>query len=277
MFVSKARKPQATAPHRHYADPDTALDILFPIPSPSLPSAGYQLAQKFISNLRKDSINNEVLELISRDGDAFLERYRKQTVNRDIEQNSLQNSMKFVVDQAFGSIEPYIAELNEALGRNELRVASTPPEWVTENFREYGGCTRKTYYRARISTSRFSIVIRGAGGKIEFFMLPASLVMGLSQSEDRQAPLMVFEGHNASAHPMWEVEGKPLTHERMERYCLLFFNYLLEETKRELTDLFVTDEHENESQYGNSVRTTEARPIDRRASVSRRPTASKHR
>lgn len=239
MFVRNAKKQPAANSSRHRTDRDAALDVLYPAQkssSPSAPGAGYTLAQTFISNLRKDTINHDVLDLISRDGDEFLQRYnQKKAAVKISEESSVQSSMQAIVDKSFEIIEPYIAELNNTLSRSELRVASTAPQWVTENLKAYTGCNRKSYYRARISTSRLSIVIRGSGGRVEFFVLPASIVMGLSASENRHSPLMSFQINTANTlFTEWEVESKPLTDDRMERYCLLLFYYLLEETKSEL-------------------------------------------
>ncbi len=237
MFVPKVHKPIKVASNVKRTDRDEALEVLYPAsrdPGLGITGAAYQLAQKFISNLRKDTINHDVFDLISRDGDAFLDQYRKKTESKSVEQSSRQTSMQAIVDKAFGVIEPYIGELNHSLASTELRVACTSPEWVTENLRNSSTSDRKSFYRARISTSRLSIVIRGSEGRIEFFVLPASMVMGLSKVEDRHSPLMCFEVVNPGISPEWEVEGKPLTNERMERYCLLMFNYLLEETKFEL-------------------------------------------
>ena len=60
--------------------------------------------------------------------------------------------------------------------------------------------------------------------------------MGLSRVESQHPPIMSFNGR---ANPRtefneWEVEGKPLTSERLERYCLLLFNHLVEETRNDL-------------------------------------------
>jgi hypothetical protein len=79
-----------------------------------------------------------------------------------------------------------------------------------------------------------SLVVRGAGSKIEFFVLPTSQVMGLSLAEDRIKPLMQFTATANGAFIDWQVEGKPLNSDRLERYCVLLFNYLLDETKTEM-------------------------------------------
>lgn len=225
----------STAQQDTYAQ-EAALSVLYPpMPEPSgqgtLHSA-YQLAQKFIGNLRKNTVDNEVLNLMSREDETFFSEYQQMARARQAEERTIQLSMQSVVDQSFGCIEPYIEELNSNSLPGEVTLAFTPPQRVTEQFGSKG--ERKTFYRARISTSKLSIVIRGATNIVEFFVLPAPLVMGFSTVEDRYEPLMKFSATGPAESIEWEVEGKSLTTERLERYCLLLLNYLLEETRAEI-------------------------------------------
>jgi hypothetical protein len=193
------------------------------------------LAQTFISSyqIRSAQIRPEVLELMANNNSAFLEDQERITAARAAENLLIDASMRTVVESSFAAIEPYAAELNHKLARTDMRIACTPPSLVTERT---GARTDEetSYYRARISSKSFSIVIRGDSTTVNFYMLPVSVVMALSKSEDQFEPLMSFTATAHGAILDWEVEGKPLTAERRERYCLLLFNHLLEQTREHL-------------------------------------------
>lgn len=89
-------------------------------------------------------------------------------------------------------------------------------------------------YRCRISTTRLALVIRGKEERIDFFVLPVESVMGLSKTEDQHDPLMSFTCEVKNGQYNWEVEEKPLTEERLEKYVLLTFEHLMDLTREEL-------------------------------------------
>lgn len=238
MITAELREPRHRMSPAQQNSPaqEAALAVLYPpMPEPSSPGtlqSAYQLAQKLISNLRKSTIDNDVLTLMSREDETFFSEYQQMARARQAEEKTLQQSMHAIVDRSFGCIEPYIDELNSNAVAGEVTLAFTPPQRVTEQFGSNG--ERKSFYRARVSTSKLSIVIRGGINIVEFFVLPAPLVMGFSTVEDRYEPLMKFTATGPIDAIEWEVEGKSLTTERLERYCLLLLNYLLEETRAEL-------------------------------------------
>lgn len=238
---------RANAPHRiHAATEDrhnraeAPLEVLYPSVVQEAPplaatfETAYQLAQKFISNIRRRTVNRDLLDLMTRDSNAFIDEYRQMAASKQQEERALEASMQSIVDRSFASVEPYVEELNSKLGRSELHVACTFPEWVAEEVGSGPNRERRSYYRARISTGRLAIVIRGSKGQVDFYILPVSFVMGLSKVEDLYFPLMSFAATQRGAFMDWEVEGKALTRERLERYCILLFNFLLEETKTDL-------------------------------------------
>jgi hypothetical protein len=203
-----------------------------PVSETTTPS---DLAQTFISSyqIRSAQIRPEVLELMANNNSAFQQEHSHMTAARAAENLLIDASMRSVVESSFAAIEPYAAELNHTLARTDLRIGCTPPSLVTERT---GARTDQetSYYRARISSKSFSIVIRGDSTTVNFYMLPVSVVMALSKSEDQFEPLMSFTATAHGAILDWQVEGKPLTSERQERYCLLLFNHLLEQTREHL-------------------------------------------
>jgi hypothetical protein len=150
---------------------------------------------------------------------------------------SMSTSMTALVDRIFNTLEPYIHELNQTFRATDLSITFTPPSVVNENF----SCDTLrrpsivvSSYRCRISTSCLALVIRGKEDRIDFFILPVEKVMGLSKTEDQHDPLMTFTANAQSGAIYWEVEQKPLTEERLEKYILLVFEHLMDVTREEL-------------------------------------------
>ncbi|MCC7526953.1 MAG: hypothetical protein IT342_00440 [Candidatus Melainabacteria bacterium] len=150
---------------------------------------------------------------------------------------SMSTSMSQLVDRIFNTLEPYIHELNQTFRATDLSITFTPPSVVSENYTS--DTSRRpsvvvSSYRCRISTSCLALVIRGKEDRIDFFVLPVERVMGLSKTEDQHEPLMTFTASAQSGAIYWDVEQKPLTEERLEKYILLVFEHLLDLTREEL-------------------------------------------
>ncbi len=94
--------------------------------------------------------------------------------------------------------------------------------------------TSVSAFRGRVSTSCLSVVIKGHGSRVDFYFLPADKVVGLSFAEEQYAPVMHFTAAVNGSGISWEVEGKPLTEARLEKYSLIVFKHLIETTIDEL-------------------------------------------
>jgi hypothetical protein len=142
-----------------------------------------------------------------------------------------------MVERVYSLLQPYVLHVNEAVGASALAIASTPPDEIletTDGDWPVQPPHEVSYYRARFSTHSLSIVIRGAEDRVDFFVLPADQIMRLSKAEDAFGPLMTFKASLDSGNVVWEVEDKPLTDERFERYCLLLLDYFMKQTQEEL-------------------------------------------
>jgi hypothetical protein len=209
------------------------------------------LTQHIIDNYRSitTSVRQDYLDYLTAKSAAYAESAR-QTASREITaKERINRTMVALVDRVFHLLEPYALELNRVNGLRDLHLSSQPPSVSTEaseydHMRRPGRTT--TYYRARFSTSRFSLVIRGIGGRIDFFMLPTDRIMGLSRIEAETAPLMTFAAGNVQTQNQsyeltafdsdsWIVEGKLLNADRLERFSLLALEHLLDRTQEDIT------------------------------------------
>lgn len=189
------------------------------------------LSQRIIENYRSSSqsVRPEYLEYLAAKTQNFAQATEAAEVNQD-------RQTPLLVEKIFALLEPYITELNRVNRLKQLHLTAVSPSHCNEVL-EYDRNRRplksKTFYRARFSTSRLSLVVRGYQNKVEFFIIPADRVIAMTAIEDQTEPLMVFENLEQN----WWVEGKPLTADRFERYSLLTLEHLLDSTQQELLSI----------------------------------------
>ncbi len=200
-----------------------------------------ELAQQILGNYAETvaPVRREFLDNLTNASHEFLSA--RSSLNRPapaaLEPTSLTTSMTALIDRIFNTLEPYIHELNQTFRTTDLSVTFTPPAVVNENV-GYDTLRRPAVvvssYRCRISTTRLALVIRGKEDRVDFFLLPVETVMGLSRIEDEHSPLMTFTAEARNGVISWEVEEKPLTEERLEKYILLIFEHLMDLTREQL-------------------------------------------
>ena len=198
-----------------------------------------ELAQQILGNYAETvaPVRREVLANITSASSDFLAGRGKAAESAVAAPSSMSTSMTALVDRIFSILEPYVHELNQTFRATDLSITFTPPSVVNENL-GYDALRRPSLvlssYRCRISTSRLALVIRGREDHVDFFLLPVESVMGLSKVEDEHQPIMTFSAYAQSGVVYWEVEKKPLTEERMERFILMTFEHLMDLTREEL-------------------------------------------
>ncbi len=195
------------------------------------------LATKIIRNLTgaDRTIRRDYLEHLVSASQADPEEESSGLFGMRLRRDTTFGAGKKMVDRVYRLFEPYAVELDHIIGPGGFKIACTPPEESSETINgewPFRPPEILSYYRARFSTSRLSIVVRAHQNKVEFYLLPVEFIMMLSKAEDEYGPLMSFEAQETGAIVQWEVEQKPLTDERFERYCLLLFEYFVREHQR---------------------------------------------
>jgi hypothetical protein len=211
----------------------TDVDFMAP-----LPDAG-DLSHRILENYRLSAqpVRRDYLEYLAQKSltfaDELEQRKNNQTPAYDTEQ-----STRAVVDRIYALLDAYALELNKILRTHDLFVSATAPSRSNEVL-EYDRARQPlktlTVYRARFSTSRLSLVVRGLSNRVEFFLIPGDRVIGLSRAEAELSPLMTFQSEQGLTGPSWFVECKPLTDDRLERYSLLALEHLLDKTRDEIS------------------------------------------
>lgn len=212
------------------------LDVLYP---EDISFTGQKLREQILGRYsqRAGGMRSEFIDHLKRDSNEYLHSRNLPKMRVPSREILMAQSMMSVVDRIFSVIEPYIMELRQEFQGTELSVSMTEPQMVSEAV-EFDSMRRPSTqmksYRGRISSTRLSVVVRGCASRVDFFLIPVEQVMGLSKTEDEHKPIMSFTGTDTGVSIEWEVEEKPLTAERLERYSLLLLDYFMERTREEL-------------------------------------------
>lgn len=177
--------------------------------------------QTWLDDLKKDSVN-------------FLEKHignRHQKLQQD-EINK--QGIEVIIDRLFSCLQGFMYEFNKVAVGTDLHVSGTISGEVTEitrynKFREAEAST--TYFRARLSTSIYSLVIRGQGNKIDFFLLPVNRAMALSTIENEYPSLATIEIKVGNDGIMWRPVVMDPSCKSLESLCGMLFKQLIQETR----------------------------------------------
>lgn len=140
-----------------------------------------------------------------------------------------------LIDKIYGLLQKYTYDFNRVAGGTDLHVSGTISGDVTEvtrfnRLREAEETA--TYFRCRFTTRHFGLVVRGYEDTVEAYLIPANLVMALSQSEDQYPPLCVMQVKITEQGMMWRMKDSEPPVDTLDQLSMWLFTKLVEETKR---------------------------------------------
>lgn len=145
-------------------------------------------------------------------------------------QAKLDQSTADLIGKIFSVLRTYAFEYNHSIGWSELHITCSIPGFVTEVLR-YNilreASETVTYFRARLSTSTHSLVLRGRDQKIEAFVIPVSKSIGLTQTEKNFKPVATFTSNVQGNNVDWYMERQPLVDGHLELIGMELFSMLV--------------------------------------------------
>lgn len=132
---------------------------------------------------------NELIRQVSPGVSASKEPSNPDLVNQSTER---------MVVTIFDALTNLIAEFNNAAGTGSQKVSITEPK-LSQN-----------YCRFRLSTATWSLTARGQRGVIEFFLLPASELINMSENETASRLRATLQLNTQTSPSFWSVNGMPL-------------------------------------------------------------------
>jgi len=142
----------------------------------------------------------------------------------------LDQSTADLVSKIFSALRTYAFEYNQSIGWSELHITCSIPGFVTEVLR-YNilreASETITHFRARLSSSTYSLVLRGRDQKIEVFLIPVSKSIGLTQTEKDFKPIVTFTSNVQANKVDWYMDKQPLVDGHMELIAMELFSMLV--------------------------------------------------
>jgi hypothetical protein len=174
------------------------------------------------------------LEDLKQDSRQFLKHRVGVRLDRMKQESIDKEGIEITVDRLFSRLQGFMYEFNKVAVGTDLHVSATISGDVTEvmrynKFREAE--ETRTYFRARFSTSIYSLLIRGKNQTIDFYLLPVNRAMALSMMEDEYKPLATIEIKVDEDGIMWRTVGDGPTYTSLKELCAWLFKELVEQTR----------------------------------------------
>lgn len=194
-----------------------------------------QIRDEIIVRLKSKGSSNTFVSNIANESISFLKKLNSRRDAAAKQQSVCNQSMTELMALMFELLKSYSYDYNNAVGYGPLHIAITHPQTVTEVLRfdrQRNPLESVTYFRARLSTSSHSLVLRGQDDGIVFFILPVARALGLTKQETNYEPATLLRIKAEDSRVHWETKlGTPLTPSQVESICMALFQWLIEETK----------------------------------------------
>ena len=158
-------------------------------------------------------------------------------VNLDAQQEAAYRAATVqLLDRAMSLLHSYSLPFNQTVGP-ELHMTFTRPTVVSELLST--GPRREPIatvesYRGRLSTRTWSLVARGQSNVIDFLLLPADKVIGLSRAEAAFEPICALRASCVDGELQWQAGARPLTNKLLQLLCQDLFNTLVRHSTGEV-------------------------------------------
>ena len=206
-------------------------------------SGAYQahvtLSEQFLSAAggERSSTVLSWMDELKADSESFINGRRDDVYEDELKASLYRSAVTYLVDRIFQDLRWFAFEYNKVAAGTALQISSSILGEVTEVTR----ANRKreaeqtaTYFRARLANRRHSLVIRGSGSQIEFYIVPVSQVMALSIVETEFAPVATMQIKVNELGMSWRLRGSNFSPDTIEELSMGMFTRFVEATKREL-------------------------------------------
>lgn len=185
----------------------------------------------------------------------FIQSRRDEDAERELQDSLFKSAVCYLVDQLFRHLKHYAFELNKVAQGTGLQISSSimgeVAEVITINKNREAEET-VTYFRARLSNSLYTLMLRGGINKLEFYVMPVDKAMALSVSEDQFRPILSINVRIRSGCAEWMVDDRsalfdqqaarvcgraqslPSELDSVDKLAMSVFAYFVDITRREL-------------------------------------------
>ncbi len=177
------------------------------------------------------------------DARSFIEHQSRNNGPQSIEQKK--RGLHSVMEQLYMCLRRMQFHYNTVTAGTDLYVTDTMLDDVTETLQvnRFGEVELSVHYlRARFSTNPISLVLRGRGDVIEFFLIPAAHAMSLSKIESESTPLLMVQVRVLAGRTSWRIVDEEPNVNELDDLAMWLFDRLIDATKAAINEQFELEE-----------------------------------
>lgn len=196
-------------------------------------AAHMELSEQFLSGTGMDRSDEVVswMEGLKSDSARFINGRIDDLIEEELRASMYRTAVSFLVDKIFQELRWFAFEFNKVASGSSLQIASSILGDVNEvlrmNSKREAEATT-SYFRARLSNRHYSLVIRGSGKLIEYYIVPVAQVMALSSIETEHIPVAVMEVRVREEGVSWRLRGSDSKPGTVEAFAMKLFSMFVE-------------------------------------------------
>jgi hypothetical protein len=194
--------------------------------------SGQILAQ---SGANEASMRNTWLHCLKYESLQFLENHTGGRLEQLRQEQLNKQALEVMVDRLFACLQGFAYEFNKVAVGTDLHVSGTMSGDVKEvlNYNKYREAEKtQTYFRARLSTRFYTLIIRGGENLIDCFVMPVNHAMALSKVEKEYNPLATIEIKVNDEGIVWRSLVDESSFNSLEDLCAWLFQRLIDQTRK---------------------------------------------
>jgi hypothetical protein len=197
------------------------------------------LSEQFLSCVGVERSDKVIswMDKLKADSERFLHSRRDDLVEDELKASLYRSAISHLVDKIFQDLRWFAHEYNKVAHGTPLQISSSILGEVTEVVRVNSKREAEetaTFFRARLSNRRHSLVLRGGANKIDCYIVPVSQVMAMSIVEAGYAPFATVTIKLGESGLAWKLIDSDFCPSSIEELCMWIFSEFVETTRREL-------------------------------------------
>jgi hypothetical protein len=166
------------------------------------------VSEQFLSEISTDT-DEEVqnwMDELKASSQAYLDTLDDELTKEAFRHKRYRLAIHHLVDSIFQNLRHFAFEFNKVANGTPLQISSSilgEIEEVVHYNKNREAESTVCYFRARLSNASYSLMIRGAGNLIEFYLLPTDLSMALSGGERNRPPVLTMKLRTRASNVEW--------------------------------------------------------------------------
>jgi len=198
-----------------------------------------ELSEHFLSGFGVERSERVLswMDNLKEESERFIHARRDNLLEDELKTTMYRSAISYLVDKMFQDLRWFAHEYNKVAHGTPLQISSSILGEVTEVVRVNSKREAEetaTFFRARLSNRKHSLVLRGRGNCIEFYIVPVAQVMAMSLMETGYTPVATIGVKITEAGVRWKLMNNSFKPESLDDLCMWMFSQFVETTRTEL-------------------------------------------